>query len=86
LPTYAAAGLRPRLEAGVVCCELSPVDGRLEVRQIEGGPHARATSPSTDTSATTSIVERRRGRAVRSRCLRSRSTWASSKVERVSVW
>jgi len=52
LPTYAAAGLRPRLEAGVVCCGRSLVDGRLKVRQIEGGPHARATPPSTVTSAT----------------------------------
>ncbi|PYQ69840.1 MAG: hypothetical protein DMG04_26865 [Acidobacteria bacterium] len=60
LPTYAAAGLRPRLEAGVVCCGRSWVDGRLKVRQIEGGLHARTTSPSTATSATPSVVERRR--------------------------
>src|SRR5438132_2943241 len=62
LPTYAAAGLRPRLEAGVVCCGLSRVDGRLKVRHIEGCPHARATRPSLslDTLATTNVVERRR--------------------------
>ena len=68
LSTYAAAGLRPRLEAGVVCCVLSRVDGRLKVRQSEGGPHARATFPTNDASATTSGGERRgvaRLRAVR---------------------
>jgi len=52
--------MRPRLEAGVVCCVLSHVDGRLKVRQIEGGPHAWATSLTGDPSATTSVVERRR--------------------------
>jgi len=31
--------MRPRMEAGVVCCVLSRVDGRLKVRQIEDGPH-----------------------------------------------
>jgi len=48
------------MEAGVVCCVLSRVDGRLKLRQIEGGPHADATSLTTDASATTSVVERRR--------------------------
>ena len=43
-----------------MCCGRSLVDGRLKVRQIEGGPHARATPPSTVTSATPNVVERRR--------------------------
>jgi len=60
------------MEAGVVCCVLSRVDGRLKLRQIEGGPHADATSLTTDASATTSVVERRRVarlRAVRRRAI-----------------